>query len=292
MPRSSESNQAYKAIPADAFTFDQLAPLYNETRVDYIVPMPMTGRRLAEYVHDYDISLSASAVIVNSKRHAVGLTMIGLRGDRAWATRLGVLPQHRGHKVGQFLMENLIQRSREHNTRRVQLEVIKGNEPAMQLFLKLGFVPMRELLIIRRPPGPPPAQLQPAGVIVSELGSSSIESCLAQRDEAALAWTEETPSLLRTGGLRGLTATLPSGESGWVIFQHSPFQLLHLVLGPGSGDEMTQALLYSVHQQFSLHDTKVENLPSDHKTWPTFQRLGYMEVFRRVEMYLSLLPSS
>jgi ribosomal protein S18 acetylase RimI-like enzyme len=278
-------------VPASAYTVDQLAAIYNETRVDYIVPMPMTGRRMAEYIRDYDIDLDLSCVIVNAKDQGVALTMIGLRGDRAWATRLGVNPEYRGNKIGQFLMTALIKRSQEYGVRRVQLEVIKGNEPALRLFLKLGFAPTRELLTIRRAPGPLLIEPLATGAVINAFESGQITARLAERSIENAAWTEEIPSLLHAGGLKGLSAALPSGESGWIIFQQMPFQLTHLVFNPGVSADIAQALLHTVHEQFALHDTKVENLPSDDTTWPIFGRLGYMIAFARVEMVLDLTSS-
>ena len=37
-------------IPADRYTIEELTDLYNQTRVDYLVPMPMNADRLGEYV--------------------------------------------------------------------------------------------------------------------------------------------------------------------------------------------------------------------------------------------------
>jgi hypothetical protein len=37
-------------IPANAFTLQELADAYNETRIDYIIPMPMTVERLRDYI--------------------------------------------------------------------------------------------------------------------------------------------------------------------------------------------------------------------------------------------------
>ena len=49
-------------IPAEKFTLQELTDLYNQTRVDYLVPMPMNANRLGEYVHDFDIDLARSCV--------------------------------------------------------------------------------------------------------------------------------------------------------------------------------------------------------------------------------------
>jgi ribosomal protein S18 acetylase RimI-like enzyme len=261
--------------------------LYNQARVDYIVPMPMNGKRMEEYVHWYDVDLDASAVALNSDGFETGVIMTGLRGDRSWATRLGVIPDRRGKHIGQYLMELLIEESVKRRVRRVQLEVIKGNEPAIRLFQKLRFDPVRELLIIRRPPGPLPAGLVPEGTEITHLAPSQISGYLERR-EPNVAWTEETPSLINSGNLQGLKLDLPSGESGWIVFQQTTFHLSHFVLSPDVGEEMACALIGAVHHSYPKHDTKIENLPSDHPTWPSFQQLGYIEVFTRIEMYLHL----
>ena len=49
-------------IPAERFSLEELTDLYNQTRVDYLVPMPMNASRLGDYVHDFDIDLAQSCV--------------------------------------------------------------------------------------------------------------------------------------------------------------------------------------------------------------------------------------
>jgi ribosomal protein S18 acetylase RimI-like enzyme len=275
------------SMPARTYTHERLAELYNQTRVDYIVPMPMDGKRMADYIRQYDVNLDASMIAYNASRQPSGVAMLGVRGQRSWITRLGVLPNQRGHKVGQFLMERLLETSRELNVRYVQLEVIKGNAPAYQLFNKLGFVDTRELLVIRRPPSPFATDCVPAGTTVKPLPADAIALHLAQR-ETPIAWTEETSSLLNAGSLRGIQAMLPSGEAGWLVYQYLPLQLTHIVFSPAVSVELARVLIYLLHKQHPLHDTKVENVPDEHASWVAFQSLGYLEIFRRREMLLSL----
>ena len=52
----TNANTAIKLIPVSRFTYEQLAAIYNQTRVDYMVPMPMNAARLAEYITTYDVS--------------------------------------------------------------------------------------------------------------------------------------------------------------------------------------------------------------------------------------------
>src|SRR4051794_14056292 len=74
-------------VPASAYSFEQLAEIYNQTRVDYIVPMPMNSKRMADYVRFYDVDLDRSVVSLNDQQTPAGIIMIGVRGDRAWITR-------------------------------------------------------------------------------------------------------------------------------------------------------------------------------------------------------------
>lgn len=277
----------HHAAPTSQYTYTELADIYNRAREDYIVPMPMNARRMEEYVTHYDISLDASMVALdNEDDEPNGICMLGVREDRTWITRLGVIPVRRKRKAGEFLMRTLIDESRRLDRYLVQLEVIRGNEPAYRLFRKLGFEDTRSLLVIRRPPGPLDIHKLPR-MSVEAMSAEDIPTYLEQREPGA-AWTEETASLQNAGNLRGLHVSLPDGETGWVIFHYTPFQLGHFVLSPGSSPHMMQALIAAVHQSFPLQDTKIENLPQEHPSWPLFQKMGYVEAFARIEMVLPL----
>jgi len=270
-------------VSADQFSLDELTRIYNEARSDYMIPMSMKPVEMDAYLRHYDVRLDASFVALNTNDEEMGIGMLGLRGQRAWITRLGVLPDQRGHRVGQFLVNKLIKTARENAADQMQLEVIEGNEPAYRMFLKAGFEEMRRLLVIRRPPG----NLSDGLAFQSErLGSDAIRECLAVRPPGA-SWLDESASLLNMGHLAGLRVTLPSGNASWIVFYESPFQLSHLVFGSENA-EIALALLQAVHQANPLQDTKVENLPLNSPLWPIYQRVGYLESFRRIEMRLML----
>jgi len=276
----------HTAVPASLFNFEQLAAIYNEARVDYIVPMPMNAPRMEAYVREHDVDLNASVVALNRDDAPIGLGMLGLRGARGWITRLGVMPAHRGHHSGEFIMRTLLQNAVERAAARLQLEVIIGNEPAYRLFLKLGFQPVRELRVIRRPPGRPNPGLPAPDAVIVPLRPDEIAPYLNSRTPGA-AWIEETRSILHAGKLKGFAVQLPSGQGGWMIFQCTLFQLAHFVLST-EDEDTAYALLHSLHQQYPAQDTKVENIPADDPLWPVFQRIGYVEAFRRIEMALPL----
>jgi ribosomal protein S18 acetylase RimI-like enzyme len=277
----------FTAAPASRYSYAELADIYNQTRVDYIVPMPMNARRMEQYITSYNIDLDASVIAFDDSGLMAGIGMLGLRGSRAWITRLGVLPDRRRHHLGRFLTGALLDAAAARGARLVQLEVIKGNIPAHRLFLKLGFLETRELLVVRRPPGKPAVSDPAPGAQVTPLAAAEIVELLAARSSGA-SWIDETPSLLQAGSLKGLRVELRSGAAGWVIFQQTPFQLGYIVLHtpPPARDTLALALLYHLHAAYPLQDTKVENIAALDLRWPQFQQMGYVETFRRIEMFL------
>ena len=281
--RSLESSPAPSFVRASEYSFAELARIYSETRVDYLIPMPMNARRMEEYVRHYDVQLESSYVALSSADEEMGIGMLGRRENHSWITRLGVMPDQRGHQVGQFLVDKLIQTAREQGADQMQLEVILGNEPGHRLFVKSGFEEVRRLLVICRPP----AEITDSLTFESEpLTADAIRERLASRPSGA-SWIDENRSLLNIGRLAGLQVNLPSGQAGWIVFYETAFQLSHLVVG-SEDTQVALALLQAVHKRYPLLDTKVENLPLTSPLWLVFQRVGYIESFRRIEMRLAL----
>lgn len=274
------------AIPAARYTYDELADIYNASRVDYIVPMPMNAKRMAEYVSAYSVDLEGSFVVLNADSAPTGVGMLGWRERRGWITRLGVIPERRGRRVGQFVLESLLNAAQERGAVLAQLEVIEGNEPAHRLFLKLGFEETRRLVVLRRPPGALP-------VLLTTLHDAQIEpldalgclNALSERD-LPVSWLEEADSMRRLGSLEGLSVKLRDGMAGAVIFCRLPFQLSHItpVAPPDAPPYLLSALVAAVHRHYPKHDTKLENLDANSRFVPAFQMMGYLESFRRVEM--------
>jgi ribosomal protein S18 acetylase RimI-like enzyme len=280
-----------RILPASQFTLETLTEAYNQTRIDYIVPMPMNVARLEAYIDHYDVNLEDSAVAVLDD-DILGLSMLGVRGERTWITRLGVLPNKRRCGAGEALMHYLIDRSRQRGAQKIILEVIKNNWPAFYLFKKLGFVLTRELLVLRRPPHG--MEVSVPSYTLETFGSERAEALLAER-KSHPSWLDERPSLKNAGHLEALRVTLDGSETGqtgegWLVYQHELYQLGRLVIQPETGDSerVTCALIHALHTLHPYHDTKFENLPVESAAWPVLETFGYLAAFRRLEMSLDL----
>jgi ribosomal protein S18 acetylase RimI-like enzyme len=277
-------------MPAAAFSVEELTEAYYHTRVDYLVPMPMNAGKLREYIKNYDVDLSASAVAVDGNE-ILGLGMLGIRENRSWITRLGVIRSNRRQGTGTALVYHLLAQARLRNLRYIIIEVIKDNTPANNLFSKNGFIPTRELLVLRRPPGLPKS-VTPASN-VEFLGYREAVNLLDQR-RSKPSWVDEKESLINAGNLAAINTELEDGSRGWLVYQNTVFQLGRLVMQTEVGEpvKVARSLLYHLHSLHSAQDTKTENLPIDDPHWPAFKEMGYLEMFHRVEMVLDLTQSA
>ncbi len=273
-------------VPASKFSIEELTEFYNHSRIDYIVPMPMNATRLQEYISNYDVVLESSAVAMRDN-DPLGLAMIGVRPHHTWVTRLGVFPKKRRCGAGRSLMEHLVNTSYSFNADYMVLEVIKNNDPAYFLFKKLGFEETREILVLRRPPGPPQHAVPPYSEQL--LGSEDAIALLSQR-RSIPSWLDETPSLINAGNLMGLRVESADGSCGWLVYQSTVFQLSRLVLQTEAGDpaQVARTLLHALHSHHPAQDTKTENLPWNDPHLPGMLDANYIVAFRRIEMRLDL----
>lgn len=292
-------------IPANHFLFEELTAAYNQTRVDYLVPMPMNVSRLREYAHVYDVDLNCSCVAMQNGT-IWGLGMLGLRGNCGWVTRLGVLPNGRRQGTGSAMLEWMINKSISHHNHQVWLEVIKGNAPGYELFVKFGFETTRELIVARRPPRPDNAPLNGRVKRITYLEHDDAIDLLNRRKQRP-NWLNDTRSLqnVRTQPAQALASPsdiiqtarhisalmveLSNGGLGWVAYQATMLQLTRIVVEVVCGDpaDVTAAVLLTLHQHHRRQDAIVENIPDDEQ-WLGYQQAGYFEAFRRIEMVRTL----
>jgi ribosomal protein S18 acetylase RimI-like enzyme len=272
-----------KLIPASHFTIEELTAIYNQTRVDYMVPMPMNAARLAEYIDIYDVDLEHSLVAMREDE-MLGVAMLGVREDRAWLTRLGVIPHTRRSGVGEALTTGLLEHAERLGLNFGMLEVIKNNVPAHRLFLKLGFYEAGELLVLRHPPFSQPV----IPMVADAQRLERIEALdLVGRDRGTQPWTNQSESLYNAQEVSGMRLMLADGSHGCMVYQRQKFTLTRFAYKTESGNpvEMAYAFLSHLHHQYPRLDTYLENIQVNDPHLPAFYKMGYVESFRRIEMW-------
>ncbi len=275
-------------VPTSQFTIEALAAIYNQTRIDYIVPMPMNAARLQEYITAYDVDLHHSLVAMQDDQ-LLGVAMLGVRRQRAWITRLGVLPDIRRGGVGQALMNGLLDNAAKLGISFVMLEVIKNNIPAHRLFTKLGFREVSELLVMRRSPIIPP----PDPIVADAQRLDADEARIRIRRSRGIApWTNQPETFHNITDAGGISVTLPDDSRGWLIYQRQKFTLTRFAFQTEMGNprQVAYAFLSHLHHQYPRLDTQIENIKTTDPHLPAFYEMGYIESFRRIEMWLGAPP--
>ena len=273
-------------ISAAHFTMQELTELYNQTRVDYLVPMPMNAERLAEYVHDFDIDLTHSCIARSAEGEMLGLSMLGIRRDKAWVTRLGVLPVSRRTGAGSAMMDFMLEGAASLGLKETDLEVIKNNVPAYNLFMRKGFTETGEYLVMRRAPH---TFTEPVLGHLFWLDTDEASETL-QTYPGHLTWINAYASMRNSPNVQGMRIELPNGSSGWLVYRNTKFTLRsvlsHLIMHTEHGDpyEVGMQLLLNLHSRYPHHDTYAENIPHDDPHLSAFQASGYFTNFSRIEM--------
>ncbi len=270
-------------LPADQFTIEELTDFYNQTRVDYLVPMPMSVDVMAEYIHDFDVDTHRSIVITDGENdQALGLGMLGIRDTDAWVTRLGVIPSTRRHGTGATILNGLLDESQKIGAKKVILEVIKKNTPARNLFSKNGFRETNEYLVLRR--APLRSSSTPEGHITWLYRKDAL--AILRTYPHRLTWINAIRSMENASMFQGFAIELPNGSRGWMIFRHKKHSITHFVFHTEQGDpvEVARNLLLHLHQHYHRMDAYAENFLADDPHLPAFFNLGYFEAFRRIEM--------
>jgi hypothetical protein len=197
---------------------------------------------------------------------------------------LGVIPNTRRTGVGRALCEGLLERAEKLAINFHMLEVIKNNVPAHTLFLKLGFYEVGELLVLRRSPVIPP----PYPVVADAQRLDRTEALdLVGQDRGTQPWTNQSESLSNASEVSGLRLTLVDGSTGWLVYQRQKFLLTRFAFKTQTGNpvEMARAFLSHLHYQYPRLDTQLENIQIHDPHLAAFYEAGYVESFRRIEMW-------
>ena len=85
--------------------------------------------------------------------------------------------------------------------------------------------------------------------------------------------------------LSGIMVEFHDGSRGWVTYLATTLELkrISVEVTHGAPVVVTACLLELLHRLHAAQDAIVENVPDDER-WRGFQRAGYFEVFRRIEM--------
>jgi GNAT superfamily N-acetyltransferase len=180
-------------LPASELPLRLIAELFTASFAGYPIPVQVDAESLARMVCAVSIDLAASRVLVSDGEPAAFL-LAGCRGLSQRVAAMGVLPEHRRRGHGRLLMEAAVANAGQRGFRRLLLEVIESNEPAVTLYRTLGFEITRRLVGFKREADvnqPEPDEVDP----LSEVDPGKVAKLVAWEGDPSLPWQRSAETL-------------------------------------------------------------------------------------------------
>jgi GNAT superfamily N-acetyltransferase len=201
---------AIDVVSAASLDRAALAALFTGVYAGYWHPIEIDEARLQRMTATYDLDLETSVVALDGDA-VIGLAVLAVRGREAWVGGMGVLPERRGAGIGELLTRRLLERGRERGVRRVRLEVLEQNAPAIDIYRRIGFVAARDVAVWKLEAAPAGGETEPADV-------GEVLAALATTHGDA-PWQRSTVTV---ANMRALGSTLAAartagGSAAWVL---------------------------------------------------------------------------
>lgn len=127
---------------------EKLVGVINLSFSDYIVPLQMTLEQLKSKIVAEDIKLKLSTGVFEGDE-MVGCMLHGLRdsdqGPLVYNAATGVIPDYRGRGLVREMYTYLLPELKKLQVKKMMLEVITGNHPAIKAYEKMGYTVARKL---------------------------------------------------------------------------------------------------------------------------------------------------
>lgn len=272
--------------PAAEVDFEAFTAAFNLAYSDYFVPISMNPLTFRSLIARDDLSLESSIAALDGDA-IVGMGMLGVRESHGWIGGMGVIPRYRRRGIGRQMMRHLLENARQHRLTEIRLEVIEANTGAYALYRQLGFIENRYLLILERDPKPLPEPVQ-GYTIDTRAPEDLLTYYAAFHDLSPNCWQRDRRSLQALARHVYGWAALNGGSIwgyaiGWAN-EHG-VRLVDIATAPdGNRTETARALLVHLHQQSPDTGGSLYNLAQDDPALPAFKTLGYVTVFRQIEM--------
>jgi GNAT superfamily N-acetyltransferase len=276
------------AAPVDGLDDAALAELFTLVYAGYFVPMHVDAAAMRFMRVACDLDLGASRLLREDDA-TVAVAMLGRRGDAGWIGGMGVAPECRSRGLGGVVMREVLDSARALGTRRVSLEVLEQNTPAIKLYERLGFRRTRELEVWTLP-APEPRRGDPA---VEPAGLEEAHAFIRAHRRAVEPWqrADGTLAALRADGVAfEAVRTVRAGRAvGAAILRVAGrASVVQMASSPGEEEAATHAMLAALRRDDAPQGVRWLNLPSDDPATAVVRALGATREAAQQEMELPL----
>jgi ribosomal protein S18 acetylase RimI-like enzyme len=170
--------------PVAACTTAQVADALTRSFEGYVVPVSVSAEAYERRFRPENVDPFASYAYFRETR-PVAVVLVARRGWTSRIAAMAVAPEARGKGFGKRIMRGVIDEAVERGDRSVLLEVFEHNTPAVNLYERLGFEPLRRLVGYRHDPGGAVPEVTDT---LSELDPLAFARVVAREGEPNLPW--------------------------------------------------------------------------------------------------------
>lgn len=270
-----------RLIPASELADPALVDLFNEGFSDYLLPMRLTLDAFAEHVATYDIDLGCSRVAFDDQPAAFAL--IARRDGAGWVGGMGTVPRYRRRGLGEQALTAGLAALSDRGAGIAWLEVIDANHRAFQLYEKLGFEVIRDVVVWSLPGG----EAAPATSRPVDAASAHAWIRATRQDREPWQRADETVAAIGARGtiLRGIVVERDGQVVAAMLLRDHDASAEPLQVGALDEDAAADVLLAAAS---AGRDVRFRNVPEQTPASLALQRLGAQAVARQHEMRLRL----
>jgi len=228
------------------------------------------------------VDLQASRIVIRDGE-AVGAALIATRGWNCRLAGMAIIPSARGQGIGRYLLKQVMDYACARGDRRMELEVIEENAPAVSLYKNTGFQHIRKLVSysLEKPTGNP----QP----LEEIDLRVLGRLVATHGLSDLPWQISGETLgqmgppMRAFRLKGCLAAITDPDADTVVLRS--LLVMPEAVQEGVGPEFLSAL-------FAKFPAKTWRVPAifPEEFSALFEQVGFKkEKIAQFQMVLNLM---
>jgi ribosomal protein S18 acetylase RimI-like enzyme len=158
---------------------------------NYLVPLRFTPQAYERRFRAENLDPYASRVYLRDGA-PVGVMLIARRGWTSRVAAMGLAPEVRGQGLGRRFLQEAIEEAAARGDRAMLLEVLEQNAPAVALYTKLGFQPLRRLFGYKGQPG---SGEDGSADVLTEMDPLELGRLAARQGEPDLPWVLQPETL-------------------------------------------------------------------------------------------------
>jgi ribosomal protein S18 acetylase RimI-like enzyme len=283
------NNSTIPIIPATQVARSGFLAAFNLAYSDYFVPLHFEDQAFDLILQRESIQFGSSAAALIGDQ-VMGVGMLGVRGQRAWIGGMGVIPAARHQGIGRQMMLWLLDQARALGVKRVQLEVITQNAPALALYESLGFRHVRRLAVLTAAPLFDLRPDQPLnGTRISQADPAELISLLDQVTDISPPWQRDHETMLQiVDRMDGRLAQDSQGNPQGIALWSGAGARAGLMAVATRRPDIGAALLRQIRLALPDATLSYSNIPEEDPLLPMLMQNGFTEIIAQYEMEYDL----